>query len=103
MQHLTLVSLVVLVAIAAVCGAIAQSLAGARRGGFLRSATLGFVGAVLGTWFAVDLGLPKSYTLAVGGESFPVVWAVVGAAVLLAAELLFTRHRSSRYTKRGLL
>ena len=52
---LSLVQLIVLVIIAAIAGAIGQSLAGYRRGGFLLSAVIGFIGALLGVWLAGQL------------------------------------------------
>jgi hypothetical protein len=36
---------------------------------------------LLGAWLAGELGLPELFTLNVGGQAFPVIWAVLGSAV----------------------
>jgi uncharacterized membrane protein YeaQ/YmgE (transglycosylase-associated protein family) len=81
---MTLVELLVLVIIAAVAGAVGRSLRGYGSGGFLLAAVFGFVGALLGTWLADALGLPRVIDINVGGVSFPLIWAIIGAALLVA-------------------
>lgn len=73
--------------IAAICGGIGQSLGGHKigSGGCLISAGVGFVGAILGKWIAVELDLPLLWTLNIGGSSFPVIWSIIGAALLTGA------------------
>ena len=81
---MTLVELIVLLLIAGIAGAIGQSLGGYPRGGFLLAILLGFIGAVLGTWIAGELGLPLILEVTVGGTTFPIFWAIVGAAIFVA-------------------
>ena len=50
---MTLPGLILLVVIAAICGAIGRALAGGTRGGLFVSTAVGFVGALLGPWVAV--------------------------------------------------
>jgi heme O synthase-like polyprenyltransferase len=45
---LTLPGLVVLIVIAAICGAVGKALAGGGQGGLIASIALGFIGALLG-------------------------------------------------------
>jgi uncharacterized membrane protein YeaQ/YmgE (transglycosylase-associated protein family) len=45
---LTLPGLIVLIVIAAICGAIGKALAGGAQGGLITSIALGFIGALLG-------------------------------------------------------
>jgi uncharacterized membrane protein YeaQ/YmgE (transglycosylase-associated protein family) len=90
---MSLVEFVILLVIAAVVGLIAQSLARYRAGGLLVAILLGFVGAVLGTWLARKLGLPEVLTVSVGGVAFPIVWAIVGAALLVGIFSLVGRGR----------
>ncbi len=90
---MTLVQFLVLLVVAAVCGAIGQSLAGYSLGGCLVSAFVGFVGAFLGLWLAHELKLPEVLTVQIGGESFPIVWSIVGSAILALAVGLLTRRR----------
>ena len=91
---MTLVQFLVLLLVAAVCGAIGQSLAGYSLGGCLVSAVVGFVGAFLGLWVARELRLPEVLTVQVGGEAFPVLWSIVGSALLALAVGLLTRRRT---------
>lgn len=87
---MTLIELIILLIIAAVVGFVAQSLAGYWRGGLLLAIVLGFVGALVGIWLARRLGLPELLTITVGGVSFPLLWAIIGAALVVGlAGLLF--------------
>jgi uncharacterized membrane protein YeaQ/YmgE (transglycosylase-associated protein family) len=81
-MSMTLVGLLVLLVIAGVCGVIGSAVIGSSRAGCLGSIVLGFVGAWLGMWFARQFHLPVLYVLRVQNETFPVVWSIVGAAVL---------------------
>jgi uncharacterized membrane protein YeaQ/YmgE (transglycosylase-associated protein family) len=79
---MSLVGFLVLLVIAAVAGALGQAIAGYSVGGCLGSILIGFLGAWLGVWLAGQLGLPDFFTLIVDGQPFPVVWAVIGSAIL---------------------
>jgi uncharacterized membrane protein YeaQ/YmgE (transglycosylase-associated protein family) len=90
---LSLPALVVLIVIAAICGAIGKALAGGARGGLFVSTALGFIGALLGPWVARQLHLSEPFVLQVGGESFPIVWSIVGAALFVALLHLISGRR----------
>ena len=92
-MNLDLESLIVLLIVAGVAGAIGQFLAGYSPGGFLVSIGLGFIGAFLGTWVARQFRLPAIYTLQIGHTIFPLAWAIIGAAVLVAILGLLNRRR----------
>jgi len=62
-------------------------------GGCLVSAVVGFVGALVGVWLARSLGLPELLTVHVGGTAFPVVWSIIGSALLLLVISLVVRRR----------
>ncbi len=79
--------------IAALCGAVAQSITGYSMGGCLASTAIGFIGAILGQWFAQTADLPLYYTVTLGGEVFPVVWAIIGSVVFVLVVGLITRGR----------
>src|SRR5258708_40070614 len=87
-------ALIVLIVIAAVCGAVARVLAGGRQGGLITSTALGFIGALFGPWLAHQLKLSEPLMLRVAGRPFPIVWSVIGAALFLAVLHLFSRRRS---------
>ena len=78
---MTLIGFLVLLAIAALCGAIGQSLAGYDLGGCLVSIIVGFIGAYLGMWLAGKLGLPEFFAINIEGKPFPIVWSVIGSAI----------------------
>lgn len=90
---MTLLELLVLLVIAGVCGAVAQSLVGFTRGGCLGAVALGFIGALLGSWIAAEAGLPEPFELTVGGEPFPVLWSIIGAALFAAVLSLISGGR----------
>lgn len=95
---MTLTELLILLLIAAVCGAAGQSLAGYDLGGCLVSIVVGFIGAYIGLWMAGKLGLPEIFAIQVGGKNFPIIWAVVGSAlftliVALIRGAVFGRRR----------
>jgi uncharacterized membrane protein YeaQ/YmgE (transglycosylase-associated protein family) len=50
------------------------------------------VGAYVGVWLAGQLGLPEVFTINVEGEAFPIVWGIVGSAILSLILGLFTRR-----------
>jgi uncharacterized membrane protein YeaQ/YmgE (transglycosylase-associated protein family) len=82
-------NIILLFAVAALCGFIAQAVAHHHRGGCLASMGIGFIGAVLGIWLAHLLGLPNLFVINVGGYSFPIVYALLGGLLLLLILRLF--------------
>lgn len=94
---MTLLQLVLLVIVAAICGAIGQTLAGYSLGGCLVSIVVGFIGAVVGVWLARQLGLPEILTVRIGSETFPIVWSIAGSALLALGIGLLSRRRSWRW------
>ncbi|HKI33344.1 MAG TPA: GlsB/YeaQ/YmgE family stress response membrane protein [Gemmataceae bacterium] len=86
-------SLLLLLVVAGVCGAIAQGIAGYSRGGCLASIALGFIGALLGIWIFPRLGLPPLFTLQIGEVAFPIVWSILGATIFVAIIALIARPR----------
>lgn len=90
---MTIGGFIVLLIIAAIAGALGQALAGYSIGGCLISAVVGFIGAYIGMWLAGILGLPTFITINIQGEPFPIVWAVIGSAILAALVGLIARRR----------
>lgn len=88
---MTLIGFLVLLLIAAVCGAIGQALAGYDLGGCLVSIVVGFVGAYIGLWLAGKLGLPKFFEITVEGKPFPVIWSVLGSMIFALVVALIRR------------
>src|SRR5215203_5930311 len=88
---MTLIGFLVLLAIAAICGAIGQSLAGYDLGGCLVSIVVGFIGAWLGLWLAAKMGLPELFTINIEGKPFPIIWAIIGSALFTLVMALIRR------------
>ena len=91
LRTMTLIGFLVLLAIAAICGAIGQSLAGYNLGGCLVSIIVGFIGAYIGMWLSGKLGLPEFFTINIEGKPFPIVWSVIGSAVFTLIVALIRR------------
>jgi uncharacterized membrane protein YeaQ/YmgE (transglycosylase-associated protein family) len=90
---MTLIDLLILLIIAAVCGAVGRSLAGGTQGGCLVAVALGFIGALIGSAIARRLHLPEPFLLTVSGQRFPILWSIVGAALLVALLHLLSGRR----------
>lgn len=92
-MNLSVESLIMLLIVGGLVGLIAQKLVGYSRGGWLTSIALGFIGALIGSWAVKQFKLPEIYVLKIGQTSFPIVWAIIGAAVLVAILGALTRRR----------
>jgi uncharacterized membrane protein YeaQ/YmgE (transglycosylase-associated protein family) len=90
---MSLTQLLILLIIAAICGAIGKALAGGTRGGLLVSIVLGFIGALLGPWVAAQLKLPEPLVIHLSGHPFPVLWSIIGAALFVAFIHLISGRR----------
>ena len=88
---MTLFGFLVLLLIAAICGAVGQSLAGYSLGGCLVSIVVGFIGAYIGMWIAGRFGLPVIFAINIEGKPFPIIWAVVGSALFTLIIALIRR------------
>ena len=90
---MSITSFILLMLVAAICGAIGQALVGYSLGGCLISAVVGFIGALFGSWLAVQLGLPEPLPISIGGETFPILWSIIGSAILVGVVALLNRRR----------
>lgn len=91
---MSLLGFLLLLVIAAVCGAIGQTLAGYSLGGCLVSAVVGLIGAFLGWWLATQFGLPPILVVNIDGQPFPIVWSIIGSAIFALVFGLLTRRRT---------
>jgi len=89
---MTLTGVLVLLVIAGVVGGLGQAIAGYSFGGCLMSILVGFIGAFVGIWLARQLGLPEIFSINIQGETFPIVWGIIGSAILSLILGLFTRR-----------
>ena len=79
---MTIIGFLVLLVIAAIAGSLGMAITGYSRGGCLFSAIVGFLGAFIGMWVARQFGLPELIPVTIEGETFPVVWSIIGSAIL---------------------
>ena len=79
---MTIIGFLVLLVIAAIAGSLGMAITGYNRGGCLFSAIVGFLGAFIGMWVARQFGLPELIPVTIEGETFPVVWSIIGSAIL---------------------
>ena len=93
---MTLPALIILIVIAAICGAVGNSLGGGRQNGWLVSAVLGLIGAIAGPWLAGLVTLPEPLMLQIGGQPFPILWSIIGAALFVALLHLLSGRRLAR-------
>ncbi|MEO8399845.1 MAG: GlsB/YeaQ/YmgE family stress response membrane protein [Ignavibacteriaceae bacterium] len=86
--------ILILLLIAGICGGLAQALVGYSGGGCFLSIAIGFIGALIGSWLARKFALPDFFEVTVGGNTFPVVWSIIGGVVFTAIlNLLSPRRR----------
>lgn len=90
---MTLVELLILLVIAAVCGSIGQVIAGYTIGGWLISIGVGLIGALVGRWLASEFGLSYMLPINIDGESFPIVWAIIGSVIFTFVVGMITRKK----------
>lgn len=78
--------------LAAVCAAIAQVLAGFSLIGYAATLIAGFIGAWGAVWLADVLNFPPVLLVTINNQTFPLLWATIGALLLaLAVSLLLQR------------
>ena len=88
---MTILEFLILLLIAAVCGAVAQAIAGFSRGGLLVAIAVGFIGALLGMWLQRQTGMPEIFTVQVGDNQFPIIWSIIGGVLFAVVVGLLTR------------
>ncbi|MCL4295139.1 MAG: GlsB/YeaQ/YmgE family stress response membrane protein [Anaerolineae bacterium] len=91
---MTIIDLLLLLLVAAICGSIGQALSGYSLGGCLVSAVVGFIGAFIGLWLARQFGLPEVFAINIGGQPFPIIWSIVGSMIFSLILGLLTRRRA---------
>lgn len=74
--------LIVYLVVALLCGLIGQMVAGRSVGGYVVSTVVGLIGALLGGYLARAVGAPEPFPVVVGGRAIPIVWAIIGAALV---------------------
>ncbi len=81
---MNLIDLLLMLAVAVVCGSLAQMTSKYSRGGWIVHLGLGFMGAAAGVAVARTLTVPIVYMLRVADTDFPIIWALIGSVFLVA-------------------
>jgi uncharacterized membrane protein YeaQ/YmgE (transglycosylase-associated protein family) len=92
-MNLSVESLIILLIVGGLIGVIGQKLVGYSHSGCLTSIAIGFIGALIGSWAVKQFGLPEIYVLKIAHTSLPIIWAIIGAAVLVALLGLLKKRR----------
>lgn len=90
---MSIIDFLILLLVAGVCGALGRTITGYSHGGCLVSVVLGFIGALVGTWLARLLQLPDLFMVQIGGQGFPIIWSIIGAALFVALLNLISSRR----------
>jgi uncharacterized membrane protein YeaQ/YmgE (transglycosylase-associated protein family) len=93
---MTVLEFLILLLIAALCGAVAQAIAGFSRGGLLVAIAVGFIGALLGMWLQRFTQLPEIFTVQIGNSTFPIVWSIIGGVLFSVIVGLLTSPTRTR-------
>jgi uncharacterized membrane protein YeaQ/YmgE (transglycosylase-associated protein family) len=93
---MTVWDFLILLLVAAICGGVAQAIAGFSRGGLLVAIAVGFIGAMLGIWMQRLTGAPEILTIQLGDTAFPIVWSIIGGVLFAVVVSLLTPHRTRR-------
>jgi uncharacterized membrane protein YeaQ/YmgE (transglycosylase-associated protein family) len=93
---MTVLEFLVLLLIAAICGAVAKAIAGLSRGGLLVAIAIGFIGALLGMWLQKATGWPEIFTVQIGDKAFPIIWSIIGGVLFSVVVAFLTSGTRAR-------
>jgi uncharacterized membrane protein YeaQ/YmgE (transglycosylase-associated protein family) len=92
---MTLGELIVYLVVALACGLVGQALAGRSLGGLLVSTVVGLIGAMLGGYIARSLNAPEPFMVRLGDRAIPMLWTVIGSALVTVVVCLVTRRKGA--------
>lgn len=79
---MTISEILPLLLVAVVAANVRQVIYGHSLGGYLVSLTVGFIGAFFGIGIARLFGFPEMIPFIIRGETFPVMWSIIGSITL---------------------
>ena len=79
--------------VAVVCALLGLSTSRYSRGGLIVYLAFGFIGAFAGTWISRSMNFSNVPDLTIGATKFPVIWALVGAVLLVAVIGMIVKER----------
>jgi uncharacterized membrane protein YeaQ/YmgE (transglycosylase-associated protein family) len=87
---------IIYLVVALICSLVAQSLVKRSVGGLVVSTLVGLGGAFLGAYLARALRAPDPLVMHVGGRSIPILWTIVGAALVTLVLSVIQRSSGPR-------
>lgn len=79
---MTIIETLPLLLVAVVAANVRQVIYGHSLGGYLVSLIVGFIGAFFGLGIARLFGFPEMIPFIIRGETFPVMWSIIGSITL---------------------
>ena len=79
---MTLTEVLPLLLVAVVAANVRQVIYSDSLGGYLGSVIVGFIGAFFGIGIARLFGFPEMIPVIIRGETFPVMWSIIGSITL---------------------
>ena len=79
---MTIIETLPLLLVAVVAANVRQVIYGHSLGGYLVSLIVGFIGAFFGLGIARLFGFPEMIPFIIRGETFPVMWSIIGSSTL---------------------
>ena len=79
---MTITEILPLVLVAVIAANVRQVIHGYSLGGYLVSVIVGFIGAFFGIGIARLFGFPEMIPFIIRGETFPVMWSIIGSITL---------------------
>src|SRR5688572_5985113 len=79
---MTITEILPLVLVAVIAANVRQVIYSYSLGGYLVSVIVGFIGAFFGIGIARLFGFPEMVPFIIRGETFPVMWSIIGSITL---------------------
>jgi uncharacterized membrane protein YeaQ/YmgE (transglycosylase-associated protein family) len=89
---MTITEILPLLLVAVVAANVRQVIYSHSFGGYLVSFIVGFIGAFFGLGIARLFGFPEMIPFVIRGETFPVIWSIIGSITLSWILSSVTRH-----------
>ena len=89
-----IISFLILMFVAAICGSLGSAIAGYTSRGCLTNIVLGLAGAIIGTWFSQTIHIRDFLYI----RNIPIIWSIIGAALFVAV-INMLNHSGSKKKK----
>jgi uncharacterized membrane protein YeaQ/YmgE (transglycosylase-associated protein family) len=94
---MTITEILPLLLVAVIAANVRQVIYASSLGGYLVSALVGFIGAFFGMGIARLFGFPEMIPFIIRGETFPIMWSIIGSITSSLVLGSITRHSEVEY------